>query len=110
MAQTQHKNLADGKWQKFTLMEQMGNIGSEVSRASRWQGKEDGLFQGAVGRALELFDLTIRDVRWKKRLKEVMRAREVFCDAISGGRAYHSKLKEIESYFFHFALAARKNR
>jgi hypothetical protein len=106
----QHKNLADGRWQKFTLMEQLGNIGSEVARALRWQEKDDKLFQGAVNRALELFDLTIQDIRWKGRLKEITRARDIFCDAISGGKEYNSKLKDLEHYFFTFALIARKDR
>lgn len=103
-----HKNLTLEKWQKLSLMEQLGNIGSEVSRARRWQGKDQKLFEGAVDRALELFDLTLADRRWKGRLREIARAREVFCDAVFGkGREYGSSLKDLEDYFFHFAFAAR---
>lgn len=106
----QHQTLAAGQWQKLTLMEQMGNIGSEISRASRWQGKDDKLFQGAVIRTFELFNLTLQDARWKKRLKEITRAREVFCDAVFGGKEYYSTFEELERYFFAFAMAARRNR
>lgn len=35
----QHKDLAEGRWAKMPLAEQMPNIGSEISRANRWKGK-----------------------------------------------------------------------
>lgn len=103
----QHQELAAGGWQKLSLVEQLGNIGSEVSRALRWQGRDESLYQGAIARALELFDLTIQDPRWRKRLKEIMRARESFCDAVSGGKEYGSTLEDLDRYFLQFAVAAR---
>jgi hypothetical protein len=103
-----HKDLADGRWHTMTLCEQMGNIGSEVSRASRAQGKDERRFENAVTRALELFDFTLSDLRWRGRLKEIGRARDVFCDAISGGKEYGSSLPDLQPYFDHFAFAARK--
>ncbi|GAH13639.1 unnamed protein product, partial [marine sediment metagenome] len=81
-----HKELASGKWFKLSLAEQLANIGSEVSRACKWQGKDENIFWGAVVRTLELFDLTLMDSRWRGRLREIARVREVFCDAITGGR------------------------
>jgi len=102
-----HKNLADGRWQKLSLMEQLGNIGGEVSRARNWKGKDEKIFNGAVERALELFDLTLQDSRWIGRLKEINRAREVFCDAILGGKEYKSALEDLDKYFLDFAIAAR---
>ena len=102
-----HKNLAAGRWFKLSLMEQLGNIGSEVSRARRAQNINRERFQNAIDRALELFDLTLSDLRWRGRLKEIGRAREVFCDAISGGQEYNSSLIDLEKYFDQFALAAR---
>lgn len=103
-----HKDLAAGRWFELSLYEQLGNIGSEVSRARRWQGKDEKLFQGAVERALDLFDLTLSDMRWKGRLYEIGRAREVFCDAISGGKEYKSSLDDLQKYFDQFAYIARK--
>ena len=103
-----HKELAAGRWFQLSLMEQLANIGSEVSRARRWKGKDENTFQNAVERALELFDLTLEDPRWRGRLREIARAREVFCDAILGGKEYGSQLEDIDRYFFYFALAARK--
>jgi hypothetical protein len=32
------------RWQALTLAEQLGNIGSEVGRAAKWQGKDDKSF------------------------------------------------------------------
>lgn len=78
-----HNNLSFERWQELSLLEQLGNIGSEVSRALKWEGKDEKTFNGAVDRALELFDLTLQDARWRgARLREIARAREVFCDAI----------------------------
>ncbi len=34
----QHTNLAEGRWHRFSLAEQLGHVGSEVSRAFRWEG------------------------------------------------------------------------
>lgn len=102
-----HKNLAAGRWYELTLMEQLGNIGGEVLRAERQQGKDQKLFWQAAERALDLFDLTLEDPRWKGRRREIARAREVFCDAISGGRLYKSNLPDIRRYFDQFAFAAR---
>jgi hypothetical protein len=102
----QHKELAAGRWYKLSLAQQLGNIGSEVSRAANWQNKDEKLFWGAAERALELFDLTLADPRWKGRRFEIARAREVFCDALYGGQMYKSSLQNLISYFDQFALAA----
>ena len=105
-----HKNLASGGWQKLSLSEQLGNIGSEVLRASRQQNKDEKLFWAAVERALELFDLTLEDPRWQGRRWEIARAREVFVDAVYGGKLYNSSLQELQRYFDCFALVARQER
>jgi hypothetical protein len=105
----QHQSLATGRWFSFSLAEQLGNIGSEVNRAIRARG-DNKRFDGAVMRALELFDLTLSDPRWKKRLKEIARSREIFCDAAYGALEYNTSLEDLDKYFFHFALVARSNR
>ena len=105
-----HGELADGRWRCLTLAEQMGNVGSEVSRALRWQGRDQALFERAMERALELLDLTIEDPRWRSRLKELVRARELLCDAFFGGNEYGSSLEDLNRYFFQFALSARAQR
>jgi hypothetical protein len=102
-----HKELAGGGWYELSLKEQLGNIGSEVLRASRHKDKDEGLFWGDVERALELFDLTLSDPRWRGRRSEIARAREVFCDAVYGGELYKSALPDLVRYFDQFAYAAR---
>ncbi|MBF8281012.1 MAG: hypothetical protein HW383_785 [Candidatus Magasanikbacteria bacterium] len=103
-----HQTLAAGRWCEFTLLEQLGNIGSEVGRALAWDKKGNmDLRDKALERALELFDLTINDPRWKWRLHELTRAREVVCDFFYGDNQYHSTPESLDKYFLYFALAAR---
>ena len=104
----QHKSLAEGKWFKLSLCEQLGNIGSEVNRAIKARDNPIRL-ENAFIRGLELFDLTISDPRLRGRLKELLRARELFCDAIFGGQEYGTSLEDLNKYFYHFAVAARAN-
>lgn len=104
--QFQHKSLAEGRWFQLSLAEQLGNIGSEISRAIKARGDEK-RYDAAIDRAFELFYLTIEDPRWRKRLKEICRARELFCDAILGGQEYGSTLEDLDRYFMQFAIAAR---
>lgn len=104
-----HKELAEGKWFQLSLAEQLASIGSEVSRAKKWQGKDKNIFLAAVERALDLFDLTLSDKRWKGRLGEIARAREIFCDTFFGGSNYHNSFEDIERYFLPFAFFVRKD-
>ncbi len=106
----QHKTLADGRWGKFTLFEQLGNVGSEISRALIWKDKDGTAYHNSIERALELMDLTVADPRWQGRLKEIMRARELIADAIYGGKEYGSTMEDLDRYFFYFALAARMKK
>jgi len=107
-----HAGLTTERWQGLTLVEQLGNIGSEVGRAiaAREQGK-DRRFAGALERALDLFDLTLADDRWAgPRRREIARAREVTCDFLVGDNEYGSTSTSLDAYFLEFALAARRNR
>jgi len=104
-----HQSLASGRWYQFSLAEQLGNIGSEVSRTLRAKNDEE-RSKNAAFRALELFDLTINDPRWKKRLREITRAREVFCEIVFGNGEYGITLEDLDRYFYYFAYAARSKR
>ena len=104
-----HKELAAGRWFQLSLCEQMANIGSEVHRALIWRKRDKNNFENAVYRALELFDLTLADRRWKGRLREIARVRELFCEAVTGGKEYNTSLEDLDKYFFHYAFCTRKN-
>lgn len=102
--------ISEERWRKLSLAEQLGNIGSEVGRAAKWQMKDESSFWSAVSRAMELFDLTQNDPRWSSRRQELDRAREVFADAVLGGKEYKSNLKNVEKYFMPFALRAQSRQ
>jgi len=103
-----HQELAAGRWSKFSLAAQLGNVGSEISRAINWRGRNQNFQDRALERALELLDLTIKTLDSKTRLKELLRVREVLADAILGGQEYGSTLEDLNKYFFNFAYLARK--
>jgi len=102
-----HRDLAAGRWGKLSLAEQLGNVGSEVGRMLRWKSRDERLVAGAFERALELLDLTLADPRWRARLREIARARELLCDAAAGGSQYGTTLTDLDRYFLAFAVAAR---
>jgi hypothetical protein len=105
-----HPSLAAGRWQTLTLMEQLGNVGSEVERALRAhaQGRTD-RFEHALDRALELFDLTATDPRWKlPQRREILRAREQFCRVFFDETAEPDLGDYLRKYFLQFAVAARR--
>jgi hypothetical protein len=102
-----HRELAAGRWRQLSLATQLANVGAEVGRILRWQGRDERLAAAAFERALELLDLTLADPRWRTRLREIARARELLCDAVAGGREYGTTLAGLDRYFLAFAVAAR---
>ena len=105
-----HRELAGGRWQQLSLVEQLANVGSEVGRMLRWRDRDEHRMTRAFERALELLDLTLTDPRWRHRLREIARARELLCDAAAGGREYGTTLEDLDRYFLAFAVAARNVR
>ena len=81
----QHRDLAVGGWGRFSLSEQLGNVGREVGRMRRWHDRD-------------------------ARLREIARAREALCDAATGGTEYGTTLEDLDRYFPAFAVAARRGR
>ena len=108
---TQHKELASGRWQGFSLIEQLGNVGSEIHRAIMFKETDEARFVGACDRALELMDITLEDSRWTGlRLRELARIREMIGDAMLGGQEYETTFEYLDNYFFGFAYAARAGK
>ena len=103
-----HSDLAAGRWFQLSLVEQLANIGSEVGRAINWQKRGDEeQKERALERCLELFDLTVSDSRWRHRLKEITRMREILKDFFYGDNEYKSTAESLDKYFYYFAYAAR---
>ena len=96
------------KWSQFSLTQQLGHVASEISRAKHWEEKGDAASRDkALERALELIDLTLLDRRWAKRLKEIVRLREVICDWFSQQENYDVSRLSIDEYCATFALYGR---
>jgi len=104
-----HKDFQKNKWFKLSLIEQMANIGSEISRTINWKYKSKKDAQLAFYRALELIEFTINDSKNKNRLKEICRAKEMLIDWYLGNPLYQSTDKDWQKYFLQFNLAARIN-
>lgn len=106
-----HRDLAAERWWTFTLAEQLGNVGSEVSRTLKWRSRNPEIAARAMERALELIDLTLDDPRMRssvRRLREICRAREVLLDFLVGPNQYGSTEVTLQRYFDAFAVAARR--
>ena len=105
-----HREAAAGRWGGLTLMEQLAHVGSEVERAIRAHASDNrSRFDGALARALELFDLTATDGRWRgHRRREILRAREEFCRLFFDEHPGVDSARGLQRYFLAFAVAARR--
>ena len=106
-----HPGLSE-RWMAFSLMQQLGNVGSEVGRTIRAHATGNAVrFDQALVRALELFDLTASDPRWRgARRREICRAREEFCRLFFDESVDPGSAAGLERYFLHFAVAANSQR
>jgi hypothetical protein len=106
----QHKTLAEGRWFKLGLVEQLANIGSEVERTIRWREKNKEYSQNAFHRALELLELTVSDAKNRRysRLKELCRIKELLIDYFCFNNRFSCSDEFFRKYFSAFAYAARK--
>ena len=91
-------------------MEQLAHVGSEVERAIRaHEAGNAARFDGALARALELFDFTAADARWHgPRCREILRAREEFCRLFFDATVAPESAAGLRRYFLAFAVAARR--
>lgn len=104
-----HSEETRRNWPTHSIVYQMGNIGSEVSRALKWKEKGNSHRAAtAIDRALELYDLTIAaNVNNPPRLREVLIAREEFCDYFFGGNSWHTDPARMQKYYDGFAIMLR---
>lgn len=108
LMEIQHKELAKDRWAKMSFVEQMANIGSEISRAIHWRKKNNVEYShNAVNRALELIHFTIDSISIQSHLKEVTRLREAINDYFYGNNEFSSSEILWQKYFDHFNYAAR---
>jgi hypothetical protein len=107
---TGHAALATGRWTTLTLAEQLANVGSEVERAiTAWEARRTDRFDKALTRALELFDLTVGDDRWRgHRRREILRSREEFCRLFFENDPQPAAARTLRAYFLSFAVLARR--
>ena len=99
----QHQQLANGRWRELSFITQLANIGSEVERAIKWKNKNNPeYFRRAFDRMLELIDLTVADPKNRKRLKELLRAREMLVDYLIYDNQYRSTDRQWQKYFYYF--------
>jgi hypothetical protein len=103
-----HSDAVLANWPNLSLAEQLANVGSEVSRAAKWQGKDKGIADRAYERMLELLNATILCQTERPALKELTRVRELM------NASYYQEspvmLSEFNKYFFPFAVLANKHR
>lgn len=104
-----HPELANGRWAEMPFPLQMGNIGSEISRAikSKARGNTERM-EHAAARAIELFELSI-DCNGNNpaRLKELCRGKEEFCDYVFGENTFNTDPTRMMRYYDQFVSLAR---
>ncbi|MDP3993483.1 MAG: hypothetical protein U1C57_01680 [Candidatus Doudnabacteria bacterium] len=98
-------------WQKLTLSQQLGNIASEFSRAVKFkEANEQYHSEKSFEEVLALLNQTIGDKRWKNRLRELTRLREVVSALTVGKQVFDADPEVLTRYFQGFAIAARNSR
>ena len=104
-----HPELAN-RWAKMPFPLQMGNIGSEISRAVNAKKRgNDARAVNAAERAIELFEFSIDcNQNNSARLKELCRGKEEFCDYIYGGNSFHTNPTQMIHYYDQFVTLIRK--
>ena len=98
-----HQELAQGRWQKMTFGQQMGNIASEIARAKHWAAKGDSEQEKkSAERAHELLSLTIGEENRPSYLKELTRLRVILADNLIDSGQYDTSWQHLENYCLSF--------
>lgn len=100
-----HSDNLESKWNQLSLAQQLGNVGSEVSRMIKWRGKNDEIAERAFERMLELIDLTLKSQTKGSTLREVARTREVLVGMWQSSLPPDSsEWESLNRYFLQFVL------
>ena len=76
-----HTNLTREKWEGYSTTQQVLMIANEMNRASNCLKSNHPEDAGkCFERAMELTDMTVDDLRWRGKLKELLRFREVLSE------------------------------
>ena len=113
MSDIRHDDGFSERWRALSLAQQLGNAGSEVSRALKWRSRNPAIARGALDRALDLIDLTLEDPRHVAsvaRLREICRLRETLLDYFLGPNQYGWTEAALRRYFDSFAVAVSRTR
>ncbi len=95
------------KWLKLSKAQQLGNIGSEISRARNCQDNNDfSNRQKALERCLELLDLSLDDKQWGSGLKEIARFREVVAAWFANQDFFDISPQELQDYCLNFVISS----
>ena len=98
------------RWLNLSFAEQIGNIGSEISRARHWEEKDDKLNRNrALMRIMAYLDLMLEQRQSLGRYKELARLREVLGDWFSDRHVYDVSPQDLEDYCIPFALKGRSS-
>lgn len=103
-----HTGLTIEKWESFTFLTRLANIGSEVFRAINWKEKlKQDYADLAFNRSLELFDATKKTSVTPSQMKELCRLREIWADYFAGDNQYKSNDKFFNNYFNFITVRAK---
>jgi hypothetical protein len=96
------------RWNKFSLPQKLGNIGSEVTRARLCEEKKDQSGRNAaLKRVLEMLDATLSGNIGLSAKKELTRMREVIGCWFVGANDFEYSPRLVEEYFTQFAYLAK---
>jgi len=98
------------RWHRFSLAQQLGNIGSEITRARIAQEKgQEQSRQEALLRAIDLVNASLQDSRWTSRRRELARFQEVLGDWYAGTNVYSVDIDYLEEYCLQLTLVGQKS-
>jgi hypothetical protein len=92
----------EARWAEFSLLEQIGHVTSELTRARIWEDRGDETSrQQALKRALDLIDMSLS--RRGSSLREWARLRELVCDCLLRSNIHGISLGDLERFgLLHF--------